>query len=287
MSGLIKRFLRAIKGAAGIEFAIILPLLLLLFFGSFEVGRYIMVSRKVDNFANDIGFLLSREGSFYDLDQDGTPDEVGEDVEWLEDFVESTSGLMLFPYENYGFAVDLRYIGIPTNPNEGETYSTRMMWSHCLERLSEGTTLSECTSSGSDVEGDVGIDLGQYSVINSSGQEIYSDNFGERTRLNLAGQGFILSSVAYDYQQVLNNLGDVVGFVFGGRDIARVTSYPARARWNDANLDNQVQANEFFNELHVCIGCQIDSDSLSGTSNASSRGTCVGVTSASSGCDFR
>ncbi len=54
------RFLRAHKGAAATEFALILPIASILMLGSSEVSRALTAARKIDMVANAIGQIVSR-----------------------------------------------------------------------------------------------------------------------------------------------------------------------------------------------------------------------------------
>lgn len=47
------------RAVAGVEFALIGPLLILLFIGSVETSRYLAAARRVQNAANDIGLAVS------------------------------------------------------------------------------------------------------------------------------------------------------------------------------------------------------------------------------------
>ena len=59
----LSRFKKANNGVAALEFAFVLPFLLVVFFGVYEVTTYITTVRKIDNVVNDIGYILSRGGN--------------------------------------------------------------------------------------------------------------------------------------------------------------------------------------------------------------------------------
>jgi Flp pilus assembly pilin Flp len=55
-----RRFLKDRAGVAMVEFALILPLLLLLIYGTFEVGRYALLIQKLDRISATIADLTAR-----------------------------------------------------------------------------------------------------------------------------------------------------------------------------------------------------------------------------------
>ena len=56
----LKRLARDTHAVAAVEFALVLPVLLTLLFGTVEVGRYIYLNMKVQNAASNIADVLSR-----------------------------------------------------------------------------------------------------------------------------------------------------------------------------------------------------------------------------------
>ena len=61
MMQIINRFRRAREGLAAIEFALIVPLMLVTFFGVAEIASYILVARKVANVASSAADLVSQD----------------------------------------------------------------------------------------------------------------------------------------------------------------------------------------------------------------------------------
>lgn len=55
-----KPFLRDRRGAAAVEFAVILPVMLLFYLGIFEASNAIIVKRKIDTAAETVGGLVAR-----------------------------------------------------------------------------------------------------------------------------------------------------------------------------------------------------------------------------------
>jgi Flp pilus assembly pilin Flp len=55
----VRRFARAETGVAALEFALVLPLLVLLFMGSIEIARFYLISKRVSNVAASISQMLS------------------------------------------------------------------------------------------------------------------------------------------------------------------------------------------------------------------------------------
>ncbi len=54
-------FLRARQGIAVVEFALALPVLMTLFYGTVEVTRYILITQKVDKLAHSVADMASQE----------------------------------------------------------------------------------------------------------------------------------------------------------------------------------------------------------------------------------
>jgi len=86
----VRSFLRSESGVAAVEFSIILPILLLLWFGGVEVTGALSVDRRLNNLATSIGDLVSRSKEL-------TYDEVG-------DIFDLAPGAM-FPYSAAGISM--------------------------------------------------------------------------------------------------------------------------------------------------------------------------------------
>ncbi len=59
---MLKSFIKSKQGVAAIEFAIMLPFLLIVFYGVFQLSTYISAVRRIDNTTNDLAYIISREG---------------------------------------------------------------------------------------------------------------------------------------------------------------------------------------------------------------------------------
>jgi Flp pilus assembly protein TadG len=60
MTRKIRRLLKSTRGAAAIEFALILPILVVTALGTVEIGRFIQLYMKVQNVAGNVGDIMSR-----------------------------------------------------------------------------------------------------------------------------------------------------------------------------------------------------------------------------------
>ncbi|MEQ9639738.1 MAG: pilus assembly protein [Alphaproteobacteria bacterium] len=61
MTGLLQRFLKRRDGIAAAEFAIILPVLILILFGTAEIGNALLIDRKVTRATQVIADLVAQE----------------------------------------------------------------------------------------------------------------------------------------------------------------------------------------------------------------------------------
>ncbi len=62
-TGHIRRFIHAEQGIAAVEFALVLPFLVLLFLGGFEVNRYILMHQKVEKVAYTLADVVAQSTS--------------------------------------------------------------------------------------------------------------------------------------------------------------------------------------------------------------------------------
>jgi Flp pilus assembly protein TadG len=70
MQKTLQRFLRAEQGLAAIEFAFILPVMVIMFLGTVEVSNYVMTARRVASLASTAADLVAQESAISDDDMD-------------------------------------------------------------------------------------------------------------------------------------------------------------------------------------------------------------------------
>jgi Flp pilus assembly protein TadG len=109
---IIRRFGRNTEGAAAVEFALILPFLLLLYVGSIEASSLITVDRRVNVISGTVGDLVARWDSAAD------PLTLAE----LTDYFKASAGI-LFPYADSGLRQVVSFLKVE---NDG---TTAVVWS--------------------------------------------------------------------------------------------------------------------------------------------------------------
>lgn len=70
MKKLFQRFLKSTHGLAAIEFAFILPVMVIMFLGTVEVSNYVMTARRVAALASTAADLVAQESAISDDDID-------------------------------------------------------------------------------------------------------------------------------------------------------------------------------------------------------------------------
>lgn len=86
---LLRRFVRAEEGVAAVEFALILPLLLLLYLGSIEASSLFTVDRRVEVISTTVADLVAR----WNPNQGAITDDV------LSDYFRAAEGIIV-PYDD-------------------------------------------------------------------------------------------------------------------------------------------------------------------------------------------
>lgn len=238
---------RTESGVAAIEFALLLPLLLILFFGSFEVARYIVHSRKLDNAVSDIGLLISREGVLRD-----SSDVEGKGAQTLNNLKYGILPMLVYPLGTQNFDMEMKFIGKPSNA-QLEPDDLRVMWTHAIF---EGGTIQVNRDAPT-----ILTDTGQSINDNAGGTPVspstYSDSFGQRAKIVFEGQSFILVNFTMEYDQIIPNFGPFLGNILPSNALEKVSTYAVRSDWDDENDDGKVQPSEFKNELHICTDCNV------------------------------
>jgi hypothetical protein len=264
MKNFFRKSERNVGGTAAIEFAILLPFLLIMFFGAFEVARYILVIRKVENTVNDINFILSREGTIHDINGDGVISST-EDTGRIDRLVASLVPILMTPYETDNYEIKITAVARPTDAINSPD-DARLMWAHKIKNNDTAARKAEVRPDAPSISGST-----------------YTDSFGERAVLTFEGQTFLLINLAYGYNQVINNFVNYVQLNLEDTDIEKISTYAVRSRWIDDG-DGVLQANEFYNQMQICTGCsEVSSDAITNpcTPNASE-----GINSKTSGCTF-
>jgi Flp pilus assembly protein TadG len=115
----ISRLMSQESGIAAVEFAMVLPILLVLWIGGVEVTSGLSIDRRLNNFASSMGDLVSR-----------TKQIPYSRVEDIFDLAEAA----LFPYEETGISMRITAVTIETNGNAKVAWSrARGMTAHAKD----------------------------------------------------------------------------------------------------------------------------------------------------------
>jgi Flp pilus assembly protein TadG len=109
MFALLRKFVSGERAAAAVEFALILPVMLLVYLGSVEGSTLIIVDRKVQSVASAVGDLVARSNGNVTTSD-------------LQDYLRAASGIML-PYPSAGVRQTVSAVTVNANG------STSMLWS--------------------------------------------------------------------------------------------------------------------------------------------------------------
>lgn len=108
----LKRFADDVRAAAAVEFAFVMPLLLLLFLGTIEASTLITVDRRVNVISGTVGDLVSR----WDPDAGAIP------AADLTDYFRASEGI-IYPYPTAGLAQVVSFVQVAANG------TTTVLWS--------------------------------------------------------------------------------------------------------------------------------------------------------------
>lgn len=114
----VRRFLRAQRAVAAVEFALILPVMLTLYLGSIEGSSLYTVDRRVTTISSTIGDLVARADAVISQDE-------------IDDYFDAAEGI-LTPYSRDTLAQVVSLIRVQNNG------ATQVVWS----RTSGGTARS-------------------------------------------------------------------------------------------------------------------------------------------------
>lgn len=105
------RFLRDTRGVAAIEFAIVMPLLVLMLLGTVELARAIDADRRFGNATAVTADLVAREQTLTDADLDGMMNSITH---------------LMSPYDGTALSLGITAVRKPINPDE----QPKVEWSY-------------------------------------------------------------------------------------------------------------------------------------------------------------
>lgn len=106
-----RRLARDRSGTSGVEFAIVLPILLLLLVGTVDLGHALTVSRKIDEIASTTGDMISQQGSW-------TKSDVANLL--------SGASFILQPYDTTGLTITVAVDDISSSGNATVNWSAAL-----------------------------------------------------------------------------------------------------------------------------------------------------------------
>jgi Flp pilus assembly protein TadG len=114
---LLHRFEREEGGVAAVEFALILPFLLALYFGSIEAGSLYTADKRVNSISSTVGDLVAQ----WDPDHDGVITTTSSGT--LQSYFDASTGLIT-PYSPVGVQIVVSLVYITKT-----TGATKVIWS--------------------------------------------------------------------------------------------------------------------------------------------------------------
>jgi hypothetical protein len=256
----LKRLLQKLnsRGNAAMECALILPLLLAMFFGMIVVVNYIMVARKLDSAVNDISALIAREGRIATLKQLNAQGHVEfvNGRQFIETQISTLIPILTFPLNTAVYDYDVKMVGqplwakidAPTNPN-----NLRLMWQQgkvgALHAYGFTYSIagSNVTAGGPGITGTTPVasitQTGQSQIIVGLAAPY---NQTATTRLSFFGG---TEKFGMDFLQLIITA-----------DFAKFAAYPVRV----FPAVNATSFNIPYNDMNICTDCDLRSDNMSG-----------------------
>ena len=273
-----KSIFRSEEGVAAIEFALMLPLILLMFYGMLVFSNYNLVSRRIDTTVNDTAFFLSREGQIaYTLDTEG---RYTGGREYLEKLSATMIPILMYPFITNDYNYNIKMIGTPfysATPVDACAENDKIMkvmWSHSGSStgVPGGTSTALFPTAYSisceNRSFDTGTGAFPYAFSTYHAATEIS-NAADGVTSYLPGQAFIVMGMSYSYNQgiatgpsyVGNNILNGVQFLTLGipgmpDQLKRIAAYPIRFKVvRDVNGDGFVTSTELHTELQTCSDC--------------------------------
>jgi Flp pilus assembly protein TadG len=143
LTGKVRSFTAATAGVALIEFAAIAPLLMLMTFGTLEIGRAIMVHKRFQRATAMVGDLVAREKCVTAVDLTG---------------IARAAGHVMWPYDTAPLKFRVHSISIPSNAGPNESVGiVEWGWAHNGMSKSEAGDPKSLPSAGLVVAGNTGV----------------------------------------------------------------------------------------------------------------------------------
>ena len=283
------KIVRSTEGAAAIEFALLLPLLLLVFYGMLTFSNYILVSRRIDGAVNDISFLLSREGQIaYTMD---SQQRYTGGQQYLDSLVSTAVPILMFPFIANDYDYNVKMVGTPfyssiaTDPCNENDKEMKVMWSESNPTAKTASFPVDYSITCDNQSFNTGTGVQNYAFSTYHASNSIS-NSADGVTSYLPGQAFIVMGLSYPYNQgdpngpsYLGNtvLGGLKFFALGipgmPIELKRMAAYPVRfAGLRDINGDGIISANELRTELQICTDCNKLTSQL--TTGSSDRTAC-------------
>ena len=304
-----RSILKSTEGVAAIEFALMLPLVLLMFYGMLVLSNYNLVSRRIDSTVNDVAFLLSREGQIaYNMDQQNR--YIG-GQEYISALANTIIPITMYPFVTNDYSYNIKMVGTPfynTAPVDACSENDKIMkvmWSH------NGSATGANSGNKSNFPNSYVITCENRSFSTGSGVVPYAfstyhpsagiSNSSEGVTSYLPGQAFIVMGMSYAYEQNDQHgpsyLGNTVlaglkfltlGIPGMPAELKRMAAYPVRfLAIRDINGDGVVSSNELRTELQVCTDCNhLNSILTSGTPDRTACNPASTVGIYYGGCNF-
>ena len=260
------RFAKCNSGVAALEFAILLPFLLLVVFGVYEVTTYITASRKIDNVTNDIAYIISREGNIAPLDGSVPGCPVGTycgGQQRLHDIFDNVIPFLMHPYPyNPGdnkSQIRASVVGLPI-PSCNETLTSqnsdgidrqtaRIMWTEHYP-VDSAVTVPYYVAG---ISGCVGPECPDVCNKPSFGKYLstITDQCCSRANIVYPGQSYVLIDFAYQFPNVLGS--SFAGYAPTMKNtFSKLVSYASRSR---LIINPNTGTQQMVNNLHYCTDC--------------------------------